>query len=374
MAVTPAQPDEATLLPAQDDAHPTGPHALGSSRPAESSESRQPACILCGSGGELHYEGLTDRHFSAPGTWSLLTCPRCKLAWLSPRPRPEDLDRLYRDYYTHDETGGDSLVVRAIRRGIPAAWQGYRDCVKDPAERILGRILGLVGPLRELAERGTMGLRASQRGELLDVGCGNGQYLAQMRDLGWRVSGVERDPNGAGVAAKRIGDDRIHADLAAANTARRDGYDVVTLSHVIEHLLDPIDTLVECRRLLRPGGLIVIATPNFESLGHRQFKRNWLHLDPPRHIQLYTTATLSQVVERAGFSISRITTPSSSAHFLWRASSELTERGRLPDIQITQSSPGRIARSIGFWAREYTLTRMGRPCGEELLLVAENPR
>lgn len=264
--------------------------------------------------------------------------------------------------------------MRGIRRGIPAATQGYRDCVTDSPERWLGRVLGLLGPLRELAERGTMGLTAELRGELLDVGCGNGQYIAQMRDLGWRVSGVERDPRGAAVARSKIGTERIHSDLETAGRAQPAGYDVVTLSHVIEHVFDPIETLTACRGVLRPGGLLVVATPNLESQGHRQFGRNWLHLDPPRHLHLFTRATLSSVVERAGFVNSRVTTPSSSAHFIWRTSREIAQSGRLPEIRIRQNSLLRIAQSIGFWLYEYALTRIGRPCGEELLLAAENPR
>jgi 2-polyprenyl-3-methyl-5-hydroxy-6-metoxy-1,4-benzoquinol methylase len=369
--------DEANPLPAEEETHPTGTLAeelSGTGKQPILAAQSQPDCALCGAAGDLHHGDLRDRHFSAPGEWSLLACPRCGLVWLDPKPAPEDLDRLYRDYYTHEEGEGDSLIVRGIRRGIPAMRQGYRDRVPSASERALGSILSLVGPLRELAERGTLGLCASQRGELLDVGCGNGRYLEQMGELGWQVSGVERDARGAAVAGAQIGGDRVHADLEAAGRAQPEGYDVVTLSHVIEHLLDPIDTLAACRAVLKPGGLIVIATPNLASLGHRQFKRNWLHLDPPRHVFLFDPTTLATVVERAGFAKSRVTTPSSSAHFVWRASTEIASHGRMPELRLRHGSLVGVARSIGFWAYEYALTRMGRTCGEELLLTAENPR
>ncbi|MCH7866956.1 MAG: class I SAM-dependent methyltransferase [Myxococcales bacterium] len=333
----------------------------------------QPMCGLCGCAGELCYPDLQDRHFNAPGTWTHLLCPRCHLIWLSPQPSPAGLACLYSDYYTHSSPEDEPLLVRAVTRGIPAAIQNYGDIVSDPRERNLGRLFSLVGPLAELGRRGTMGLSGASRGTLLDFGCGDGEFLRHMRSLGWRVTGFEHDPRAAQVARETLGDDCVYTELENAKAAAPDGFDAITLSHVIEHLLDPIATLVECAACLRPGGKLVIATPNTASRGHRHFGRNWLHLDPPRHINLFNAGTLTEVTRRAGFRVVSVASPSSSAHFVWQASSKIAERGFLPGIRVEDLTAWGLFESGLFWMWEYILTRFGALCGEELLLTAITP-
>ncbi len=333
----------------------------------------QTDCSQCGQIGVLLYTGLRDRHFNAPGEWSFLECARCGFCWLSPRPTAADLDVLYRDYYTHEETPTDSFLARAIREGIPVATLGYDDRPIDERVRRWGRVLAHVGPLRELGQRSIMNLPASVRGNLLDVGCGDGRFLRQMRDLGWRIAGVERDPRASEIARGRFGIDPVYADLTAARRAMPEGFDAITLSHVIEHFVDPLASLRECVAALRPGGRIVITTPNLRSSGHLHFGCNWLHLDPPRHIQIFHRESLRALAERSGLIVREIATPSSSAHFLWQASTLLAREGRLPGIRVEGISPWLVFRSLIFWAIEFTRTRLGVDCGEELLLVAERP-
>lgn len=332
-----------------------------------------PNCELCGSTGELCYPDLQDRHFDAAGTWSHLQCPKCHLVWLNPRPTPGDLARLYSEYYTHGEPEEHSMFVQAILRGIPAATQGYSGMVSDPWVRRIGRLLSLFGPLRELGMRSTLGISGTARGTLLDFGCGDGSFLVHMRSLGWSVAGVEQDPQAANVARELIGHDAIHGSLEEARAAVPDGYDVITLSHVIEHLLEPVATLRECFDCLRPGGKLVIATPNTASRGHKHFGRNWLHLDPPRHISLHNASTLTEVTRRAGFRVEKVETPASSSHFVYQASALLEMRGALPGIRVEDVSAWTLLESAVFWMWEFTLTRLGARCGEELLLTAEVP-
>jgi SAM-dependent methyltransferase len=70
---------------------------------------------------------------------------------------------------------------------------------------------------------------------------------------------------------------------------------------VIEHLADPIGELKECRRILKPSGSIVIATPNANGLGHLAARRHWLGLDPPRHLQIFTPNALTRMLATSGF-------------------------------------------------------------------------
>lgn len=333
----------------------------------------QPVCMLCGTTGELSVSQLQDRHFDAPGTWCQLRCPGCELVWLNPRPSERDLDKLYVDYYTHAAPRKESLFVRSVQRGIPVISLGYDDIAIAAWERRWGNLLARLGPLREMAARAVMGLAGSQRGRLLDFGCGDGAFLDHMRSLGWTVAGVEADARAAEVAGNRLEADLIHADLDAALDANPGGFDAVTMSHVIEHLLDPLATLCACADVLRPGGTLVVATPNTASRGHRQFGRNWLHLDPPRHIHLFDTNTLTNLVRRAGYRVERVETPSSSSHFVHQASRLLERRGTLPGIRVEDVGTLERVASALFWMREYTLTRFGMMCGEEVLLTAVKP-
>jgi 2-polyprenyl-3-methyl-5-hydroxy-6-metoxy-1,4-benzoquinol methylase len=333
----------------------------------------EPTCGLCGVAGDLLYTGLEDRLFGAAGSWALRQCPGCRLAWLDPKPLAEDVEKLYGDYYTHDEAAPDSLFRRAVLRGIPAALYGYGPRVEDPLERLCGRLLAAFGPLREVAEHGIMWLPASLRGNLLDVGCGGGRFLDHMRGLGWEVWGSEADPRGAEQARALLGGDRIYGDLLGDDRLPRDFFDAITLSHVVEHLFDPLATLRACLALLKPGGRLVVATPNLASLGHARFGEHWLHLDPPRHLQLFETSNLRELAERAGFEVQELRTPASTAHFLWQASTLMARQGSLPRIDLSGASLALKLRSIAFWAREYARTRSGHACGEELLLVAHRP-
>jgi 2-polyprenyl-3-methyl-5-hydroxy-6-metoxy-1,4-benzoquinol methylase len=299
-----------------------------------------------------------------------MKCPGCAQVWLDPRPAASEIAKLYRNYYTHQEPIGLSLFRRAVMRGIPAAVFGYADAVGSPAERTLGRCLSWVGPLREAARHGLMWLPGRRRGRLLDVGCGAGLFLKHMQQLGWEVSGVEPDPNAAGIARRNLGHDRVvTGDLGQVELAA-ESFDAITLSHVIEHVPDPAETLAICRRLLEPSGRLVLTTPNSESLGARHFGRTWVHWDPPRHLQVFNARTLSQLTREAGFEIESLDTPTNGAQFIWLASSLISRRGSMAGIDLSPAGPLLQLQSLAYWAVEFLLTRLGKPCGEELLVVA----
>ena len=185
------------------------------------------------------------------------------------------------------------------------------------------------GPFRERIGSSVMWLDASRRGRLLDVGCGSGQFLANMRDLGWEVMGVEPDPEAARVAREKLGLEVCQGTLAESEFPQ-DSFDVVTMSHVIEHVPDPLGLLKECKGILKPGGRLVLVTPNIESLGARVFGEFWRGWEPPRHLFLFSPRTLSRCVESAGLQNRVLTTPANGARFMWTESRLLRRDGVLP--------------------------------------------
>jgi SAM-dependent methyltransferase len=136
---------------------------------------------------------------------------------------------------------------------------------------------------------------------LLDIGCGNGRFLQEMRRGGWLVEGIEPDPHAAQVA--RESGLEVSQAMLPDTELETERFDAVTLNHVLEHLPDPLAALHEVFRALKPGGLLSIATPNMRSAGHRHFGRHWLHLDPPRHMTIFDLPTLRSALQRTGFPV-----------------------------------------------------------------------
>jgi SAM-dependent methyltransferase len=163
---------------------------------------------------------------------------------------------------------------------------------------------------------------------LLDVGCGDGAFLAEARDCGWQVVGLEPDHRAAAVARQRGLEVRVGGlECLQAQTG---AFDVITLSHVIEHLPRPVQALRDCRRLLKPGGQLWLETPNVDSLGHQVFGENWRGLEAPRHFVLFSPRALERALAAAGFGPPRSMPAPSPRRWIFERSLAISQ-GRLPD-------------------------------------------
>jgi 2-polyprenyl-3-methyl-5-hydroxy-6-metoxy-1,4-benzoquinol methylase len=139
-------------------------------------------------------------------------------------------------------------------------------------------------------------------GKILDVGCGRGILPALMRERGWEAHGLEFSETSARHARDELQLPVFVGDFLQSPYA--DGsFDTVVLWHVLEHVPDPVAAIRRARQVLRPGGLLVIAVPNFESLQARWTGRHWFHLDVPRHYHHFGLAVLRRLLVSNGFSI-----------------------------------------------------------------------
>ena len=150
---------------------------------------------------------------------------------------------------------------------------------------------------------------------LLDVGCGGGWFMRIARRLGADVHGVEPSP----IAAERArghGLDVYNGTLETYLEERPDHepFDLITASHVLEHVSDPVQTLRGMKQLLAPGGTIWISVPNASSWARRKLGTEWYSVDLPYHLQQFAPGSLSQSAERAGLSVH-----SQSTHSMPRA-------------------------------------------------------
>jgi SAM-dependent methyltransferase len=322
-------------------------------------------CPLCGHAGHPLYSGLRDRYWAAPGAWGFRRCGRCGHMWLDPRPLPGEIGRLYASYYTHgvgwpDPMHGVGFWPRC-QRGVLEAL-GYPGVARDSTERLLGKVSRFLPPLWDEFEQTVRSVPGPPRGTLLDAGSGDGAYMTVMKTLGWDVRGIEPDSNAVRVARGR-GLDVLESSIEEGQLPAGH-FDVITMSHVIEHVLDPAATFVAVHRALRPGGLAVVLTPNAESWGHSLFGPAWFHLDPPRHLHLFSSRNLVAIAERAGLEVLRVRT-TGRGHLMFDGSVSVRRTGRFrfddPSLQASTSERA-------FRLAEHVLVRVAPRKGEEIVL------
>jgi 2-polyprenyl-3-methyl-5-hydroxy-6-metoxy-1,4-benzoquinol methylase len=203
-------------------------------------------------------------------------------------PQQEDLRYAYSSYHTHHQP----IPLRTKK--------GLAEFIELILRKIHNFVL-LATPICYERERlHFMFVRGLPLGRILDVGCGNGNRLVSFQKLGWDAEGQEVDPNAAS-EARNVSGVPVHLGPLEEVGFPDASFDVVTGSHVIEHAYDPVSLLKECRRILRPEGILVITTPNGESYGHGRFRASWRGLEPPRHLHLFSRQTLLQTAVQAGF-------------------------------------------------------------------------
>jgi 2-polyprenyl-3-methyl-5-hydroxy-6-metoxy-1,4-benzoquinol methylase len=287
------------------------------------------SCPACGDAGRrLLYADLNDRSYrSAPGRWSLVRCESCSSAYLDPRPTRDTAALAYRTYYdgaaeprSEPLQPGWRRLRRALRNGYLNSTYGYS---ARPAVGIGRVVVPLLARYRELADMHVRHLRFPGSGAtLLDVGCGEGEFLAELQALGWSVEGI--DPSEAAVAIAQARGVRATTGTFADVPLEVGAFDAITFRLVFEHIGNPVEALARCRGALRSGGTLWIATPSLDSDAHRAFGRDWIHLEPPRHAVLYTRQSLTRLLEVSGFDVVSVK-PLRHAPWSFRLSAALAE-------------------------------------------------
>lgn len=339
------------------------------------------SCAICGKPGKILYRGLRDRLFTAPGNWNLKKCPdsACGLLWLDPMPIVEDIAKAYATYYTHGEhqrptpepSSADRLV-RAIRQSYLAHTYGYSDLVQRTHGKTVSRLLGSLAYLhpfrRAWLDFSMMFLPYRPGGRLLEIGCGSGEMLRSFANSGWQTQGLDFDP--AAVAASRAKGLRVELGTLEDQFYDPARFDAVVMSHVIEHVHDPVGLLAECRRILKPGGTLALVTPNAGALGHRLFGCSWFFLDPPRHLHIFTMAALRSALLAAGFERSEYTFSSlrdAAETFIGSNSIRRTARFQMGSHHNASEKLAGLTLQTAEWA----LLKCGVTVGEELVAVVE---
>lgn len=316
-----------------------------------------PHCFLCALPGERLYTGLPSALFEIAGQWNFSRCPRpeCGLIWINPRPVASDLHLAYQTYFTHANEGGNSA-------------RSLRDCLYSAYVAANYPLWAITGIAREKARRKQMFLNTTAPGKLLDVGCGDGTFLDLMRRKGWDVDGIDFDAKAIATARQKYNLTLRCGDLKAAGLPA-ESFAAVTMSHVIEHLPDPVEMLTEIRRLLKPGGCLIMTTPNTAGWGHQKFGPHWFGIDAPRHLYLFNRSSLTEVVRRAGLAVTWAGSTSANADIFMGASDTIRTNNRHRMGHQPTPNVLRTFKAAWWQVREHLALRTQSDCGEELVVM-----
>ncbi|MDD4900811.1 MAG: class I SAM-dependent methyltransferase [Patescibacteria group bacterium] len=226
-------------------------------------------CYACG--GVLRYLFSAADYISAE-IFAVYQCPACSLAATKPNPRPADFAKYYpRLYYGSRKSFTDSLINNSRRRKI---------------KKIV-----------------VIAKKSVDKRSLLDIGCGDGGFIALLAAAGWRVAGTEMAAPGSHKQSASVSIYR--RELLSCGFAKAD-FDLVTMWHSLEHLAEPLIYLQEVGRVLKKEGALLLEVPNFNSWQSVIFKNNWFHLDVPRHIFHYDKKSLELILKKANFKITKV--------------------------------------------------------------------
>ena len=207
--------------------------------------------------------------------YSILECLECRIAVTYPFPSEEELIRLY--------SCGNYRTNTGKRFGVVIEYLVY-----------LSRVL-----------KRTRINKYVRPGRILDIGCGRGLFLDVMRNVGWNAIGTELNKETASYARKVYGLEILTGDLIK-HKLDGESLDAININQVLEHLKNPNEILIECRRLLRKDGLLLISVPDLRSLQFVIGKENWFLLDLPFHLFHFTEEGLVDLLKTHGFEIRRI--------------------------------------------------------------------
>lgn len=239
-------------------------------------------CLICGSTklGAL-YDGVRDRYGVADGEYRFLRCHACGSATLDAPPTADDVAALYPDRYTFNRADGERSGLRATLAALE--WRLFYEPTYRRRVMLFRRLTGL------------------RRGRVLEIGCGPGLLLAQFRDAGYDVEGVELSAADATHGRERYGL-AIREGRVETAPLERNRYDAVVMMNVVEHILDPAAVLARAFEVLRPGGCVVAGVPVLDSPYARLLGASWGAVtEAPRHVSIPSFGGTLELLRRAGF-------------------------------------------------------------------------
>ena len=305
-------------------------------------------CRYCGAELAPYLADVRDRIYGVPGMWQLVQCRNagCAVILLAHDLRAIDISSFYQQYSTHSmpviAVSGIKKLYREALRFVQMRKLRYPGEV-NVAAKVIGTLLGLIPYFRDTALARAYWLPHRAGGRLVEVGFGNGQGLAQLQELGWQVTGVEFDQHCVD-SARMMGFAVKQGDFASG-LFESESLDAVVACHTIEHVPDPLGFIRAAYAALKPGGRLMLSTPNGTSYGAIYMRQHWRGLEVPRHLSLHNPASLHAMARSAGFTdIGVLGTPHGG--FIWQQSHELRNGKPVSSRQSLRTLPYNMLAAV----------------------------
>ncbi len=243
-------------------------------------------CTICGQTSFSIFKKLFDDRFGYPGYFDMDRCSSCGHCDLQPKLKLEDITRLYTEFYPRQNINVEEM--RRIQNSQKK--MGIFDHLdqwfhgKHDAHRFIPKTL-------------------AKDSKVLDIGCGEGKSLFEIKSMGYDAYGVDPDKNLAPVR------DNLGLNLFVGTIEEypgKDNFDCIAASQLIEHIVNTEHFLNICKGLLKNNGTLILSTPNINSLTRKIFGRRWIHWHIPFHQQVFTKRSMRMMLRKNGFALMKI--------------------------------------------------------------------
>lgn len=304
----------------------------------------QTKCCVCetsdartvGAGSDYEYRTSDD-------VFAVVQCSSCELVYLNPRPDVSEFETIYPiNYHAFDFAEADYGIVYKIRSRLEA-------------KRLLSWCENLPNDAR-----------------ILDVGCGDGFHLKLLQKYGkenWRLEGIDLDKRAAEMAEKS--GLKVHLGTIEELNLPENAFDLAIMIQTIEHVEKPDAILAAVKRILKPGGKLVIVTDNTDSVDFGLFKENyWGGYHFPRHWNLFNQKSLRKLAEKVGFEVADLATQVSPVNWVYSIHNRLVDK-QAPQFLINQFTLKSIVPLSVFTSLDIVLQKLGR--GALLRAILQKP-
>jgi len=228
-------------------------------------------CAVCNVSNEKFMYRVEDSYLG--NIWNMVKCRECSLVYLNPQPDMPTLKKTYRKIYQ-----------------------------KNNKKRLKGPLELIEHLFRRMRAYEIMEYRKT--GEILDIGCGRGMMLKYLKVRGWKTKGIEFSEDTGAIARRTLKHD-LYIGTDTLKEFTDEQFDIIVIDYVLEHVNRPYEILKEVHRVLKKRGLLIVSVPDIESLQAVWTGRYWFHLDVPKHLYHYSTRTLTRLLEKSRFRLTK---------------------------------------------------------------------
>ncbi|MEZ5198249.1 MAG: class I SAM-dependent methyltransferase [Bacteroidales bacterium] len=230
-------------------------------------------CPLCGSS-KIDFFLASKDYFLTMEEFSIDNCLSCEAKFTNPRPKGTEILKYYnsKEYISHSEA----------------------------PKTLIDRIYYIIRKYA-IASKVRLVKKYVQSGNVIDIGCGTGQFLNELKIQDFNVTGIEPNETARGIAIKNFGLTVYNEEMI--DEMNEGSFQIISLWHALEHVEDLDRRIIQLRKLLSPDGVVIVAVPNPDSWDAKHYNNFWAAFDLPRHLYHFNFAAIQNVFSKFGFKI-----------------------------------------------------------------------